>query len=157
MKQWRNFNEGLWNSEINVSDFIKRNYTPYLDGADFLQTATERTAAVREKVEKLLVEENNKGGVLNIDTDHVSSILSHRPGYVDKEKDIIVGLQTDEPLKRAVNPFAGYRNAVQACQAYGYEIGENINNEFKYRTTHNTGVFRVYTETTPMSFLFSVT
>ncbi len=147
MKQWRNFNEGLWNSEINVSDFIKRNYTPYLDGADFLQTATERTAAVREKVEKLLIEENNKGGVLNIDTDHVSSILSHRPGYVDKEKDIIVGLQTDEPLKRAVNPFAGYRNAVQACQAYGYEIGENINNEFKYRTTHNTGVFRVYTET----------
>lgn len=147
MKQWRNFNVGLWNSEINVSDFIKRNYTPYLDGADFLQTATERTAAVREKVEKLLIEENNKGGVLNIDTDHVSSILSHRPGYVDKEKDIIVGLQTDEPLKRAVNPFAGYRNAVQACQAYGYEIGENINNEFKYRTTHNTGVFRVYTET----------
>ncbi|MBQ2252003.1 MAG: formate acetyltransferase, partial [Clostridia bacterium] len=147
MKQWRNFNEGLWNSEINVSDFIKRNYTPYLDGADFLQTATERTAAVREKVEKLLIEENNKGGVLNIDTDHVSSILSHKPGYVDKEKDIIVGLQTDEPLKRAVNPFAGYRNAVQACQAYGYEIGENINNEFKYRTTHNTGVFRVYTDT----------
>ena len=147
MKQWRNFNEGLWNSEINVSDFIKRNYTPYLGESDFLQSTTPRTDLVREKVEKLLIEENNKGGVLNIDTDHVSSILSHKPGYVDKEKDIIVGLQTDEPLKRAVNPFAGYRNAVQACQAYGYEIGENINNEFKYRTTHNTGVFRVYTDT----------
>ena len=147
MKQWRNFNEGLWNSEINVSDFIKRNYTPYLGESDFLQSTTPRTDLVREKVEKLLIEENNKGGVLNIDTDHVSSILSHKPGYVDKEKDIIVGLQTDEPLKRAVNPFAGYRNAVQACQAYGYEIGENIHNEFKYRTTHNTGVFRVYTET----------
>ena len=147
MKQWRNFNEGLWNSEINVSDFIKRNYTPYLGESDFLKSTTPRTDLVREKVEKLLIEENNKGGVLNIDTDHVSSILSHKPGYVDKEKDIIVGLQTDEPLKRAVNPFAGYRNAVQACQAYGYEIGENINNEFKYRTTHNTGVFRVYTDT----------
>ncbi|MBE6607495.1 MAG: formate C-acetyltransferase [Ruminococcaceae bacterium] len=147
MNQWRNFKEGLWNSEINVSDFIKRNYTPYFGDSDFLQGTTERTTSVRKKVEELLIEENNKGGVLNIDTDHVSSILSHKPGYVDKEKDIIVGLQTDEPLKRAVNPFAGYRNAVQACQAYGYEIGENINNEFKYRTTHNTGVFRVYTET----------
>ncbi len=147
MKQWRSFNEGLWNTEINVSDFIKRNYTPYFGSADFLQTATSRTDSVRNTVEKLLVEENENGGVLKIDTDHVASILSHRPGYVDKEKDIIVGLQTDEPLKRAVNPFAGYRNAVQACQAYGYEIGENIHNEFKYRTTHNTGVFRVYTET----------
>ena len=147
MKQWRNFKEGSWNTEINVSDFIRKNYTPYMGDADFLQTPTPRTDSIRNTVEKLLIEENEKGGVLKIDTDHVSSILSHKPGYVDKEKDIIVGLQTDEPLKRAVNPFAGYRNAVQACQAYGYEIGENIHNEFKYRTTHNTGVFRVYTET----------
>jgi len=143
MNQWRNFKEGLWNSEINVSDFIKRNYTPYFGDSDFLQGTTERTTSVRKKVEELLIEENNKGGVLNIDTDHVSSILSHKPGYVDKEKDIIVGLQTDEPLKRAVNPFAGYRNAVQACQAYGYEIGENINNEFKYRTTTEYGVINI--------------
>ena len=85
--------------------------------------------------------------MLNIDTEHVSSLLTYKPGYVIKGDDIILGLQTDEPLKRAVNPFAGYRNAVQACKAYGYEIGENIKNEFRYRTTHNTGVFRAYTDT----------
>ncbi len=123
------------------------NYTPYEGGADFLEGTTERTEAVMTRVNDLLVEEIEKGGVLKIDTDHVSSILSHKPGYVIKSKDIILGLQTDEPLKRAVNPFAGYRNAVQACQAYGYEIGENVHNEFRYRTTHNTGVFRAYTDT----------
>ncbi len=144
---WRNFKEGAWQNEINVSDFIKKNYTPYTGEADFLSPKTERTAEVLKRLEELLVAENEKGGVLSVDTEHVSSILSHKPGYVIKDKDIIVGLQTDEPLKRAVNPFAGYRNAVQACQAYGYEIGENIHNEFKYRTTHNTGVFRVYTDT----------
>ncbi len=147
MNYWRNFKEGNWNKEIDVSDFIKRNYTPYEGGADFLEGTTERTESVMTRVNDLLIEENEKGGVLKIDTDHVSSILSHRPGYVIKSKDIILGLQTDEPLKRAVNPFAGYRNAVQACQAYGYEIGDNVHNEFRYRTTHNTGVFRVYTDT----------
>ncbi len=147
MNQWRNFKEGNWNKEIDVSDFIKKNYTPYEGNADFLEGTTERTDAVMTRVNDLLIEENQKGGVLKIDTDHVSSILSHKPGYVIKSKDIILGLQTDEPLKRAVNPFAGYRNAVQACQAYGYEIGDNVHNEFKYRTTHNTGVFRAYTDT----------
>ncbi len=147
MNQWRNFKEGNWNKEIDVSDFIKLNYTPYSGSADFLCSTTERTDAVMTRVNDLLVEEIEKGGVLKIDTDHVSSILSHKPGYVIKSKDIILGLQTDEPLKRAVNPFAGYRNAVQACQAYGYEIGENVHNEFRYRTTHNTGVFRAYTDT----------
>ncbi len=147
MNQWRNFKEGNWNKEIDVSDFIKLNYTPYSGNADFLCGTTERTNAVMTRVNDLLVEEIEKGGVLKIDTDHVSSILSHKPGYVIKSKDIILGLQTDEPLKRAVNPFAGYRNAVQACQAYGYEIGDNVHNEFKYRTTHNTGVFRAYTDT----------
>ncbi len=147
MNQWRNFKEGNWSLNIDVSDFIKRNYTEYRGGGEFLSGTTERTDEVRAEVERLLIAENEKGGVLSIDTDNVSSILSHRPGYVIKNKDIIVGLQTDEPLKRAVNPFAGYRNAVQACQAYGYEIGENVYNEFKYRTTHNTGVFRVYTDT----------
>ncbi|MBQ7333624.1 MAG: formate C-acetyltransferase, partial [Clostridia bacterium] len=87
------------------------------------------------------------GGVLDIDTDTVSSILSYKPGYVIEGKDIILGLQTDEPLKRGVNPFAGYRNTIQACRAYGYELSEDIKKKFLYRTTHNTGVFRAYTDT----------
>ncbi|MBQ8391078.1 MAG: formate C-acetyltransferase [Clostridia bacterium] len=143
----RNFNEGNWNNTIDVSDFIKRNYTPYEGDASFLSGTTPRTDRVKKRVEELIIEETKKGGVLDIDTERVSSLLTYEPGYVIKEDDLIVGLQTDEPLKRAVNPFAGYRNAVQACKAYGYEIGENIKDEFRYRTTHNTGVFRVYTET----------
>ena len=143
----RNFNEGNWNNTIDVSDFIKRNYTPYEGDASFLSGTTPRTDRVKKRVDELIIAENEKGGVLDIDTNKVSSLLTYEPGYVIKEDDLIVGLQTDEPLKRAVNPFAGYRNAVQACKAYGYEIGENIKDEFRYRTTHNTGVFRVYTET----------
>lgn len=143
----RNFNEGNWNTTIDVSDFIKRNYTPYEGDASFLSGTTPRTDRVKKRVEELIIEETKKGGVLDIDTERVSSLLTYEPGYVIKEDDLIVGLQTDEPLKRAVNPFAGYRNAVQACKAYGYEIGDNIKDEFRYRTTHNTGVFRVYTDT----------
>lgn len=143
----RNFNEGNWNNTIDVSDFIKRNYTPYEGDASFLSGTTPRTDRVKKRVDELIIAENEKGGVLDIDTNKVSSLLTYEPGYVIKEDDLIVGLQTDEPLKRAVNPFAGYRNAVQACKAYGYEIGEHIKDEFRYRTTHNTGVFRVYTET----------
>ncbi len=143
----RSFNEGNWNNTIDVSDFIKRNYTPYEGDASFLSGATPRTDRVKKRVEELIIEETKRGGVLDIDTERVSSLLTYEPGYVIKEDDLIVGLQTDEPLKRAVNPFAGYRNAVQACKAYGYEIGDNIKEEFRYRTTHNTGVFRVYTET----------
>ncbi|MBE7024207.1 MAG: formate C-acetyltransferase [Clostridia bacterium] len=147
MAYWRGFAKGNWTENIDVSDFIKRNYTPYTGDASFLKGATKRTKRVAERVRELLALENEKGGVLEVDAEHVSSLLSHAPGYVLKDDDIIVGLQTDEPLKRAVNPFAGYRNAVQACKAYGYEIGENVTNEFKYRTTHNTGVFRAYTDT----------
>ena len=143
----RGFIEGKWNTSIDVSDFIKKNYTPYTGDASFLSQATPRTDRVKSRVDELIIEETKKGGVLNIDTEHVSSLLTYKPGYVIKGDDIILGLQTDEPLKRAVNPFAGYRNAVQACKAYGYEIGENIKNEFRYRTTHNTGVFRAYTDT----------
>ena len=143
----RGFIEGNWNTVIDVSDFIRKNYTPYTGDASFLSGSTPRTDRVKKRVEELIIEETKRGGVLDIDTERVSSLLTYEPGYVIKEDDLIVGLQTDEPLKRAVNPFAGYRNAVQACKAYGYEIGENIKNEFRYRTTHNTGVFRVYTET----------
>ena len=104
----------------------------YIGDAAFLEGITDRTGRVKESVEKLLIEENKKGGVLKIDTENVSSILSHKPGYIIEGEDIIVGLQTDEPLKRAVNPFAGYRNAIQACKAYGYEMGEKVKNQFKY-------------------------
>ena len=143
----RGFIEGNWNTAIDVSDFIKKNYTPYTGDASFLSQATPRTNRVKNRIDELIIEETKKGGVLDIDTERVSSLLTYKPGYVIKGDDIILGLQTDEPLKRAVNPFAGYRNAVQACKAYGYEIGENIKNEFRYRTTHNTGVFRAYTDT----------
>ena len=147
MEQWRGFQRGNWCEEIDVRDFIQRNYTPYGGDASFLAGATQRTESVRSKVEELLIAENAKGGVLDVDTERASSILTYRPGYVCREEELIVGLQTDAPLKRAVNPFAGYRNAIQACEAYGYEIGEAVKNEFRYRTTHNTGVFRVYTDT----------
>ncbi len=144
---WRGFREGAWTEEINVADFIRQNYMPYEGTSDFLKGTTKRTDSIRKRVESLLIEETKKGGVLDVDTEHVSSLLTYKPGYIHKGEDIILGLQTDAPLKRAVNPFAGYRNAAQACKAYGYELGETINTEFRFRTTHNTGVFRVYTDT----------
>ena len=147
MEFWRDFEPGNWTKEIDVRDFIQKNYTPYTGGAEFLQGTTPRTDEVKARVDELLIAEMKKGGVLSVDTERVSSLLAYDPGYVIKGKDIVLGLQTDEPLKRAVNPFAGFRNAVQACKAYGYEIGQAITDEFKYRTTHNTGVFRVYTDT----------
>ena len=147
MDFWRNFEKGNWQNEIDVRDFIQKNYTPYTGDASFLKGATERTEKVRAEVDRLLVLENEKGGVLDVDTEKVSSILTHNPGYIMKDSEIIVGLQTDKPLKRDVSPFAGYRNAVQACEAYGYQISDTVKNQFMYRTTHNTGVFRAYTDT----------
>ncbi len=144
---WRSFKTGTWCDEINVRDFINRNYTAYDGDAAFLETPTERTERVSKRLNELLIAENEKGGVLDVDTSKVVTILSHKPGYVLKEDDIIVGLQTDEPLKRGVSPFAGFRNATQACEAYGYEMSDKIKDEFIYRTTHNTGVFRAYTDT----------
>lgn len=148
MEAWRNFNKGVWCDGIDVSNFIKLNYTPYDGDGSFLQGPTERTNKTMQRVNELLIAENEKGGVLDVCTERVLSILSHDAGYVvDKDTDIIVGLQTDAPLKRGVSPFAGFRNAVQACNAYGYELSEKIKDEFTYRTTHNTGVFRAYTDT----------
>ncbi|MDE6413590.1 MAG: formate C-acetyltransferase, partial [Eubacterium sp.] len=144
---WRGFKTGEWCDSINVRDFINKNYTAYDGDASFLEAPTERTERVRKKLDELLVAENSMGGVLNVDASKVLTLLSHKPGYVIKEDDIIVGLQTDMPLKRGVSPFAGYRNAVQACEAYGYEMSDKIKDEFTYRTTHNTGVFRAYTDT----------
>ena len=147
MSYWRGFNKTDWTNNIDVADFIRHNYEPYTGDASFLKGTTKRTDRVLAKVRELLIKENENGGVLSVDPERVSSLLTFKPGYVIEGDDIILGLQTDEPLKRAVNPFAGYRNAVQACKAYGYEIGKNVEDEFKYRTTHNTGVFRVYTDT----------
>lgn len=145
---WKGFKPGVWCDGINVSNFIKLNYTQYDGDASFLEGPTERTNKEMARVKELLIAENEKDGVLDVDTDRVLSILSHDAGYVvDKDTDIIVGLQTDEPLKRGVSPFAGFRNTVQACNAYGYELSDKVKDEFTYRTTHNTGVFRAYTDT----------
>ncbi len=146
MEPWREFVRGNWDKGIDVRDFIQLNYTAYDGDSSFLSGSTERTERVNEKVKQLLIEENAKGGVLDVDTEKVSSIITYGPGYVSDE-DIIVGLQTEAPLRRAVNPFAGFRNAEQALKSYGYEMDENVRDAFRYRTTHNTGVFRVYTET----------
>lgn len=148
MEAWRGFSKGAWCDRIDVSNFIKLNYTAYDGDSSFLKGPTDRTKKEMDRVHELLIKENDNGGVLDVDTERVLSILSHEPGYVvDKDTDVIVGLQTDEPLKRGVSPFAGFRNAVQACNAYGYELSEKIKDEFTYRTTHNTGVFRAYTDT----------
>lgn len=145
MDAWRGFTQGNWNDTIDVRNFINLNYTPYEGDASFLSGATERTKQVYAEVEELLKQEREKG-VLDIDVENVASILSFAPGYVDKDKDIIVGLQTDKPLKRAVNPFAGIRNASQACEAYGYKMSDKVWEQFKFRTTHNDGVFHVYSK-----------
>lgn len=146
--QWEGFQTGKWQEEINVRDFIQRNYTPYEGNEEFLKPATGRTEELLRKFENLLVLEREFGGVLDIDTHTVTSLLNYRPGYLDKDKEIIVGLQTDRPLKRGVNPFGGLRMTREACKAYGYELSQKVEDEFQYRTTHNDGVFRVYNKAT---------
>jgi len=143
---WRNFQTGHWNQTIHVQDFIHVNFTPYDKEADFLCGPTARTRRVYEKYEALRQQELDKEGVLDIDTETVSSLLTFHPGYISKEDELIVGLQTDEPLKRGVNPFGGIRMARKACEAYGYKLSEKVEQEFAYKTTHNDGVFRVYNE-----------
>jgi formate C-acetyltransferase len=147
MDAWRSFKKGKWKTSVDVRDFIQKNYAPYTGGAEFLEKPTARTLRVNDKVKKLLAEESRRGGVLDVDTEHVSSILSYAPGYLSRTEDIIVGLQTDAPLKRALNPFAGKRMCETACKAYGYEMGDTVRQAFKYRTTHNEGVFYAYTDT----------
>ena len=145
-KNWNGFKSGAWQNEINVRDFIQQNYKPYEGDDSFLAGATERTNDMMKKVNSLFKLERQYGGVLDIDTTTVSSLTAYAPGYIDKENELIVGLQTNRPLKRGVNPFGGIRMARQACQAYGYKLSDKIEDEFRYRTTHNDGVFRGYTE-----------
>jgi len=145
-ENWTGFVGGDWQSEINVRDFIQKNYKPYENGADFLAPATERTADLMEKVRGLFALERQYGGVLDIDTATVSSLTSYSPGYIDKDNELIVGLQTNRPLKRGVNPFGGMRMVKNACEAYGYKLSSKVEEEFRFRTTHNDGVFRAYTD-----------
>ncbi len=143
---WQGFNSGVWQDEINVRDFIQKNYKAYDGGADFLAGPTERTGELMKKLNELFALERQYGGVLDIDTATVSSLTSFSPGYIDKENEIIVGMQTNRPLKRSVNPFGGMRMVRQACEAYGYKLSEKVEEEFRFRTTHNDGVFRAYTD-----------
>ena len=145
-KNWTGFTKGAWQDEINVRDFIQTNYTPYTGDSSFLSGATARTASLMDEVQALFRKEREKGGVLDVDTETVSSLTAYKPGYINKEKELIVGLQTDAPLKRGVNPFGGIRMCRQACDAYGYKLSDKIETEFHYRTTHNDGVFRAYTD-----------
>ncbi len=145
-KNWNGFTAGVWQSEINVRDFIQKNYNEYKGDSSFLAGATARTSELMKKLNSLFALERQFGGVLDIDTATVSSLASYSPGYLDKENELIVGLQTNRPLKRGINPFGGIRMARQACEAYGYKLSRKIEEEFRYRTTHNDGVFRAYTD-----------
>ena len=144
--EWRSFTPGIWEKEINVRDFIQRNYTPYDGDEAFLEGPTDDTKALWAQVMKLSEEERKKGGVLDMDTKTVSTITSHGPGYLDKTREKIVGFQTDKPFKRALQPNGGIRMAVKAAEQYGYTIDPQIVEFYtKYRKTHNEGVFDAYT------------
>lgn len=137
---------GKWQQEINVRDFIQRNYTPYEGDSSFLADATDATKKLWQECCDLLKQERDNGGVLDMDTKVVSTITSHGAGYIDKNLETIVGLQTDKPLKRSMQPFGGIRMAETSCKSYGYEVDPEVSEIFtKYRKTHNQGVFDVYT------------
>ena len=144
-EEWKGFKEGAWTKEINVSDFIKTNYKGYNGDESFLEGTTEKTNRVWGKCSDLLKEELKKH-VLDIDVDHMSGINAFKPGYISKDDDVIVGLQTDAPLKRIVNPYGGIRMVYQELDAYGYKLNPEVDKYFnEYRKTHNQGVFDAYT------------
>ena len=143
---WRGFKKGKWDKTINVRDFIQNNYTPYEGDSSFLADATESTKKLWSKVIDLYQKERENGGVLDCSADVASTITSHGPGYIDKELETIVGLQTDAPLKRAIMPNGGIRIVEKSCEAYGFKVSEKIEDIYhNYRKTHNDGVFQVYT------------
>lgn len=146
-KEWNKFKNGDWQKEINVRDFIQNNYTPYEGDSSFLTGTTEKTQKLwNEVLELYKKEKESNGGVLDIDTKTVSTISAHNAGYINKELEEIVGLQTDAPLRRAIMPFGGIRIVEKSCEAYGREVEPSIDEIFhKYRKTHNDGVFSVYT------------
>ncbi len=146
-EEWIDFNEGTWCEEINVRDFILNNYTEYTGDDSFLSDPTEATKKLNDQVNKLNLEEREKGGVLDADTTIIQTITSHGPGYLDKNLEKIVGVQTDKPFKRGLYTFGGIRSSESALTSYGYELDPTVKEIFtKYRKTHNQGVFDVYTE-----------
>ena len=148
-KQWEGFSGRLWKEEINVRDFIQNNYKPYDGDESFLAGPTEATNKLWGKLQELQKEERKKGGVLDMETEVVSTLTSYGPGYIsDDLKDLekVVGLQTDKPLKRAFMPYGGIRMAEQSCTMYGYQPSEKLHDIFtKYHKTHSDAVFEVYT------------
>ena len=145
-KEWKNFNVGIWQTKVNVENFIKENYTPYQGDEKFLEGKTKKTTKIWNTCTELLKEELKKH-VLDIDTDNMSGINSFKPGYICPEDDIIVGLQTDKPLKRIVNPYGGIKMVYQELKAYNYELNKDVNKYFnEFRKTHNQGVFDAYTD-----------
>ena len=145
-KQWNGFNKGSWTNSVAVREFIQKNYTPYTGDDSFLASETEKTTKLWDAVLDLYKKEKSNGGVLDIDTNTISTITSHNPGYIQKDLEEIVGLQTDSPLKRAIMPFGGIRIVEKSCEAYGKKVSPEIQEIFhKYRKTHNDGVFDAYT------------
>lgn len=146
MKQWNNFKGELWKNEINVRDFILNNYNEYMGDESFLTESSDKTKKLWSKCQKLLEEEIKKG-VIDIETNIISGIDNFEAGYIDKDNEVIVGLQTDKPLKRIVNLYGGVKMAESALQAYGYQLNPEIQKHFKeYRVSHNDGVFAAYTK-----------
>lgn len=147
MEQWKGFKNGAWQEEINVRDFILKNFSEYTGDSSFLEGATEETLQLWQQVMELTKQERENGGILDMDTEVVSTITSHGPGYLDKTKEKVVGFQTDQPFKRSMQPFGGIRMAKAACEAYGYELDKEVEKIFTdFRKTHNQGVFDVYTK-----------
>lgn len=147
MEQWKGFKNGAWQDDINVRDFILKNFSEYTGDSSFLEGATEETLHLWQQVMELTKQERDNGGVLDMDTKVVSTITSHGPGYLDQNKEKVVGFQTDKPFKRSMQPFGGIRMAKAACEAYGYELDKEVEKIFTdFRKTHNQGVFDVYTK-----------
>ncbi|MDT8861042.1 formate C-acetyltransferase [Alkalihalobacillus sp. MEB130] len=146
MKNWRTFKQGKWQSDVDVRDFIQRNYVLYEGNDEFLAEATDHSRQLWDQIMDLTKKERENGGVLNMDTSIVSTIVSHGPGYLNKDIEQVVGLQTDEPFKRSMQPFGGIRMAADSLAAYGYSLDPEVEEVFtKYRKTHNQGVFDAYT------------
>lgn len=140
------FKEGNWCADINVRDFIVRNYTPYDGDEEFLASPTQRTTTLWSKVRELMQKEREAGGVLEIDEHTVSTVNAHDAGYIDRDLELIVGLQTDAPLKRAIMPYGGIRTVKKSLEAYGRRLPDHLEEVFQHRKTHNDGVFDVYTD-----------
>ncbi|MDM8200786.1 formate C-acetyltransferase [Allofournierella massiliensis] len=145
-QEWKDFTPGVWQNEINVRDFIQKNYTPYEGDESFLQGPTKETTELWDQVMDLTAKEREAGGVLDMDTRVISTITSHGPGYLDQSKEKIVGFQTDKPFKRSLQPNGGIRMAMKACEDNGYHVDPEVVEIYtKYRKTHNEGVFDAYT------------